>query len=160
MKKLIRGFTLIELLVVIGVIAILAAIVLVAVNPSRNFAQARNTQRRNDIYQVLNACHQYAVSNDGNFPTGIPIGSANAIELGTCGTCLDLSTIIDKNNNVFVSSYIPAIPIDPSSTVGSAANTGYFVFQESVGGRLTASASAGTEGPGYGELGEKITITR
>jgi len=138
MKKLTRGFTLIELLVVIGVIAILAAIVLVAVNPARNFAQARDTQRRNDIYQVLNACHQYAVSNDGNFPTAI---SSTPTDIGTGG--LDLAAVL-------VPEFIPTVPFDPST--GDAATTNYVLFEE-ADGRLTASAAGA-------EIDPSITITR
>lgn len=153
MRKLSRGFTLIELLVVIGVIAILAAIVLVAVNPARSFAQARNTQRRNDVYQILNACHQYAVSNNGNYPDGIPVGSGSALDVGPAGgTGIDLASKTDMNGNPFVPMYIPSLPYDPSTGDTTGGTTSYVLFEE-ADGRLTATASSA-------ELGETITITR
>ena len=53
------------MLVVIGIIGILAAIVLVAVNPGRQFAQSRNVQRQSDVNAILNAINTYQTDNNG-----------------------------------------------------------------------------------------------
>src|SRR6185436_17359193 len=66
-----RGFTLIELLVVIGILAVLLAITLIAINPAKQFSQANNTKRRSDVNAILNAIDQYAADNKGVLPTGI-----------------------------------------------------------------------------------------
>lgn len=65
------GFTLIELLLVTGIIGILASIVIVAVNPGRQLAQARNTQRRGHTNVLLNAINQYQIDHTGTLPTGL-----------------------------------------------------------------------------------------
>ncbi|HVZ11787.1 MAG TPA: prepilin-type N-terminal cleavage/methylation domain-containing protein, partial [Patescibacteria group bacterium] len=48
-QKIQRGFTLIELLVVIAVIGVLAAIVLLAVNPTEQLARGRDANRISSI---------------------------------------------------------------------------------------------------------------
>src|SRR5258707_11505283 len=71
-----KGFTLIELLVVIGILAILMGIVLIAINPAAQFAQANNTSRTNAVGQILNAVGQYEADNHGNLPAGLTLGMA------------------------------------------------------------------------------------
>jgi len=131
MRKNKAGFTLIEILVVIGIIAILATIVIIAINPARQFAQARDTQRRNDVTAILNAIGQNMADNDGLFDfAGCPATAfpASSTEIGT--GALDLEDCI-------VPTYISSMPIDPE---GDAAGTGYFVHQDSVTDRISVRA--------------------
>lgn len=124
-----KGFTLIELLVVIGVIGILAAVVLVAVNPGRQFASARDTQRRADLYSITNAIYQYAAENNGNLPTSI---TTTPTHIGTNTGLVDLSTDV-------VPTYIAAIPYDP--VTGSTGDSNYTIYLD-ANGRVVASASS------------------
>jgi prepilin-type N-terminal cleavage/methylation domain-containing protein len=123
-----KGFTLIELLVVIGIIGILAAIVLVAVNPGRQFAQARDTQRRADLYSITNAIYQYATENNGNLPTSL---STTPTDAGTGG--LNLAADL-------VPTYIAAIPEDPGP-LSTQAQTFYMVNLD-ANGRVEATAAS------------------
>src|SRR5664279_1481308 len=112
-----KGFTLIELLVVIGILAILLAITLIAINPARQFGQANDTKRRSDITQILNAIGQYAASNTGSIPAQITIAP------------LDLSstTALAPLCALLVPTYLPALPVDPNGNNQSgvdAANCG------------------------------------
>src|SRR5882762_3079707 len=105
------GFTLIELLLVIGIIAILASIVIVAINPTKQLGNARDAQRRSDVNTILNAVYQYAIDNNGGIPSGITT-SVQPI----CQTSLDATgcaAIGGVNLRVLTGSYLVNIPKDP-----------------------------------------------
>lgn len=54
-----KGFTLIELLIVIGILAILATVTLLVLNPAQMFAQARDSQRISDLNTIKSAIALY-----------------------------------------------------------------------------------------------------
>src|ERR1035437_8561087 len=73
-----KGFTLIELLVGIGILAVLLAITLIAINPARQFSEAPHTKRRSDVKALLNAVDHDMADNKGSLPAGIPVAPAAA----------------------------------------------------------------------------------
>jgi type IV pilus assembly protein PilA len=136
-----KGFTLIELLVVIGILAVLLAITLIAINPARQFQQANDTKRSSDVNAILSAVGQYSADNKGNLTAlGIPTGTAAIIGdgVGQVDLCDDI-----------VTQYMAALPVDPLTNNGApvtdctaAYNTNYTIVQSAANSRITVSAPA------------------
>jgi prepilin-type N-terminal cleavage/methylation domain-containing protein len=140
-----RGFTLIEILLVVAAIALLAGIVIIAINPSKQLGDARNAQRHADVTTILNAVYQYALDNDGDVPTSIT-GTAKEIckTGGSCSGLVDLSVLTANEK------YLTALPHDPNGD--STDGTGYEI-SKSVNDRITVSAP-------HAEQGASISATR
>ena len=135
-KRGIFGFTLIELLIVIGIISILAGIVIIAVNPARQFAVARNAERKSEIRTIMDAITQYSIDRRGRIVSLLPVGYVTG---STGSIVINNSTGPDEINlSTLVADYIPSyIPFDPDTSDNRI--TGY-VFILHANGSLTISA--------------------
>jgi type IV pilus assembly protein PilA len=144
MKRSTKGFTLIELLLVIGIIAILASIVIVAINPTKQMGNARDAQRRSDVNTILNAVYQYSIDNNGRLPATISTSVQQICKPHQDCSGTDLS--------VLTGSYLVNIPNDPSRA--TAEGTYYFISQDANSHRITVTAS------GAEQAGGPISVTR
>ncbi len=138
-----------EILVVIGIIAILATVVLVAVNPARQFAQARNSQRISNVEALLNAVGQNLADNKGVFTCAAGAIPATTTPMKSGADGYDIRPCLVPN-------YLPEVPNDPISGHFVSATdyaTGYFITQSGTSSRITISSPDA-------ELGESIGVTR
>ena len=150
------GFTLIELLIVIAILAILAAVVFVSINPLKRFQDARDVTRSSDILSILDAIKIDQVDNRGSYLSSVSAMNAGQwymivngstmvsgcadndincdINVATTSNCVDLSGLITEG-------YLGEVPVSGSSGVvtwddGSASGnegTGYVLKRDTTG---------------------------
>ncbi len=158
-----KGFTLLEILLVVGIISLLAGIVIIAINPGKQLATVRNTERKSDIKQLNSAINQYYISI-GRYPASIQDVTTltEVCNTGTLSTTTDSSVdctgLVDLT--ALVPTYITAIPVDPQGpltlnpfikTANAATNgTGYYVMKNTTNKIVVVSQRA--------ELGSLIAI--
>ncbi|MBI3397595.1 type II secretion system protein [Candidatus Woesebacteria bacterium] len=150
-----RGFTLVELLIVMGILVALLAIVLIALNPVRQFKQAHDTSRSNDVNAILNAVHQYAADNKGVLPSGITSTPQNVRKTGGVDLCATL-----------VPTYLAQLPVDPTvgtngTTTGSPVSDTQCADAYNTAYQISATSSNRVTVTGTAEIpGVVISVTR
>jgi type IV pilus assembly protein PilA len=144
-----KGFTLLEVLLVVAIIAILAGIVIIAINPGKNLGDTRNSQRSADVTTILNGTYQYSLDNNGTLPSGITTTATEICATGaaSCTGLVDLSGLTTSGK------YLVSLPKDPQCATTCATNgTGYKISKD-ANGRLVVAAPAA-------EQGKTISVTR
>lgn len=143
-KNLFRGFTLIELLVVMAILGVLFTTLIVAVNPARQLARARDTSRETDIYAILGAIFEYQSEHGGDLPeTDTQEFPTSATCIGSAVGCFDLAGAGGTGTTI-IPIYLAQMPTDPRpvdpNCPGDQTNTCYEIWVD-VNNRLHASAS-------------------
>ncbi len=122
-----KGFTLIELLIVIAILGILAAAILVALNPSQRIASARNSRVRSDLANLGNAANVFSTDSSLVSCTG---GGSYPSVFG----------------QTVCSATFPAAPVPPSGSYTLEKNPA-----DCVPNTATPCTSVAIQGPAYSD---------
>jgi prepilin-type N-terminal cleavage/methylation domain-containing protein len=141
-KTLSKGFTLIELLVVIAILGILAAVVLVAINPAERIAEAKDTQVKSDLSAVATAIETCFTQK----ATGLYDSCDTTAEL-TAGQFLKTApqtavtylpkTVAPANTEIKVHARLTATSARPTSC-----STSPYITYSSIDGTTTVTCAA------------------
>ncbi|MFA5386686.1 MAG: type II secretion system protein [Candidatus Paceibacterota bacterium] len=130
-----KGFTLIELLIVIGILAVLAGIVVVALNPAELLKQARDSKRMADLGGLTSAINLYltdvasptftcaagmfyaTVSTTGSGVSPFATTLASTTSASTKGLTNGNGWIPVALSGVSGGSPISALPTDPTDSI-------------------------------------------
>lgn len=150
-KRKHKAFTLVELLLVMGLIAVLATVVLVAVNPGRQFAQARDTQRIAHLNTILNGVSQRLADHRGLFEEGCAAGPIPNVPT-TIGSQAGSYNMLPCLSPDYLSSF-PTDPKTGSFTSASSYDSKYRIVAEATSSRIIVSAPDT-------EIGSIISVSR
>jgi prepilin-type N-terminal cleavage/methylation domain-containing protein len=111
-----KGFTLLEILLVIAAIGILASIVLVAINPTRQINQARQATINNDKNTIEKALQQRLIDT-GSYPSSVIETQREICKTGNEQIGGSTACSVKADLRELVPDYVAAIPSSTTYTV-------------------------------------------
>ncbi len=138
-KRYLPWLTLVEILSVVIAMSFFAGIVILSVNPAKQFADAHNARRRKDVTDILNAVYRYRNDHQGVLPASITLTATEICHTGKpCDGRIDLSEVTQSEK------YLRTIPHDPYSDT-PVNGTGYTI-QKTAQGRVSVGAPHAEQG--------------
>ena len=125
--------TVLEKAVVFIAFMAIAVAVVYFINPQKKMLEMRNSNRRGDVSEILNAVYQYS-SDNGTLPfqlTSTPVMICKS-GVTSCGSQVDISKIAAAEKNI-----LSSVPTDPKEKDPNA--SGYQI-SKTVSGRINISA--------------------
>jgi prepilin-type N-terminal cleavage/methylation domain-containing protein len=146
-----KGVTLVEIVIGIALLAILGGVVVIEMNPFKQIASSRNTQRSLHLQAIMNGVRQNITESGTNSFTcaagSIPsaptrMKSSGGYDIAPCLVPTYLATL-------------PYDPKDPSAGYASPTSydTGYTIARSTSTGQVTLSAPSA-------EIGQAVNLTR
>ena len=119
-------------------VAILLLLIVVAgiyaMNPRKKLIEMRNSQRRSDVVNILNAVYEYSVANNGSLPESITAAPTMICRdnATSCEGLVDLSNILKDEKRI-----LSKVPVDPKV---KEANISGYKISRLPNGRITITA--------------------
>ena len=143
-----KGISGIEFFVLFGMIAIVAAFILLLSNPAKRIMEIRDMERLNEVNAIVDAILECQFDNSGKLPIELEeapddeylmIGSSAGDCVNSCfardvkGACFDIAKLSCGGAKTLVPSFIATIPIDPLGDIWNGEMTGYYIGKTALG---------------------------
>jgi prepilin-type N-terminal cleavage/methylation domain-containing protein len=158
-----KGFTLVELLVVIAIIAVLAGVLIVAINPAALLAKGRDGARMEDL-DALHKAISLSLADGEITLTATAAGgsdSASGTQAADGTGWVSFAVPVGKTGLI---KYIPALPVDPLNTAPNVYTYGATLTNYEINAVLESTdytAKMTTDGgnaAGAYEVGTSLTV--